>query len=69
MNEYEPSERKEFESWHIADKERAKHFLGYNKKLSQKEKEAIIDYFGTDNIAMVDISGNNRHLYWREVMK
>jgi len=69
MIRYEPSDRQEFECWHIADKERAKHFLGCNKKLSQKEKAAILDYFGKDNVAMVDISGNGRHLYWRGTMK
>ena len=64
MKKLKPWDIKDLKSWCIADKKRAKHLLAYNKELSPKEKSDIIDYFGKDNIAMVDISGNGNHWYW-----
>jgi len=66
-NQFNPSDLESLKVWHIADEDRAKSTLIYNEKLSPKEKADIIDYFGKDNIAMVDISGNGNHLYWGNI--
>ncbi len=62
-NQFNPSDLEGLKVWHIADEDRAKSTLIYNEKLSPKEKADILDYFGKDNVAMVDISGNGNHFY------